>query len=107
MAFTKEQWWIVDSTGRRIGYLYPEDFSSILESFYGDRRWVTQFASDFGFARSTVDRWKDGRTPIPQHVAMILNMLSSNKTRGVPLTPIDAPWLPVTKQPEEGTADAD
>lgn len=106
MAFTKEEWWITDSGGRRIGYLYPEDFCGILESFYGHRRWVNQFAQDFGFSRSAVDRWKDGRTPVPQHVAMILNMLSANKTRGIPLTPVDAPWLPSSKKDDEEPADA-
>jgi len=107
MAFTKDDWWIVDSTGRRIGYLYPEDFAGILESFYGHRRWVTQFAKDFGFSRSAVDRWKDGRTPIPLHIAQLMNMLSTHKTRGLPLTPVDAPWLPVRSGTGEGTADAE
>lgn len=106
MAFTKQDWWIVDSAGRRIGYLHPEDFSGILESFYG-RRWVTAFAESFGFSRSAVDRWKDGRTPIPKHIALTLNMLSAMKLRGIPLTPVDAPWLPVIDDGEaDDTADA-
>ena len=111
MAFTKDEWWIVDSTGRRIGWLYPEDMAVILESFYGHRKWVNQFAADYGFSRSSVDRWKDGRTPIPKHVAMILNMLSTLKVRKIPMSPIEAPWLPQgtganSPAQDEDTADA-
>ncbi|AMO44279.1 hypothetical protein vBRpoSV10_227 [Ruegeria phage vB_RpoS-V10] len=94
MAFVKEDWWHVDKQGRRIGWLWPEDMISILESFYGDRKWVNTFSKEFGFARSTVDRWKDGSTPIPKHVAQIINMLGTLKVRGLPMTPIEAPWLP-------------
>lgn len=114
MAFVKEDWWIVDRGGRRIGWIYPEDMAVILESYYGHhKRWVHQFASDFGFSRSAVDRWKEGKTPIPKHVAMILNMISSMKTRGIPMTPVDAPWLPestrkaaeVTEEPADAGKD--
>jgi hypothetical protein len=104
MAFVKAPWWIVDGNGRRIGFLYPEDMAMILESYYGNRKWVNQFAEDFGHSRSAVDRWKDGKTPIPKHVAMTLNLLSAMKTRGIPVTPVDAPWLPVI---EDKSADAD
>lgn len=109
MAFVKEEWWIVDGNGRRIGFLYPEDMAMILESYYGNRKWVNQFAEDFGHSRSAVDRWKDGKTPIPKHVAMTLNLLSAMKTRGIPITPVDAPWLPEstrTKATDDETADA-
>lgn len=109
MAFVKEDWWIVDGEGRRIGWIHPEDMAVILESFYGHRRWVVSFANDFGFSRSAVDRWKEGKTPIPKHIAMTLNMLSSMKTRGIPMTPVDAPWLPESvRNPsaDEETADA-
>lgn len=94
MAFVKDEWWYTDKTGARVGWLWAEDMSSILESYYGDRKWVKQFCKDYGFARSTVDRWKDGSTPIPKHVAQIVNMLGTFKVRGIPLAPIEAPWLP-------------
>lgn len=94
MAFVKEQWWYVAEDGRRIGFLWPEDFEAILESFYGDRKWVNKFSDDFGYHRSTVDRWRKGNTPIPKNVAQEVSMLNSLKLRGVALTPIDASWLP-------------
>lgn len=94
MAFVKEEWWYTDKEGRRIGWLYPEDFEAILESFYGPRKWVNQFSSDFGFSRSAVDRWRDASVPIPKHVAQIVNMIGTHKVRGLPLTPVEAPWLP-------------
>lgn len=94
MAFVKEQWWHVAEDGRKIGYLWPEDFEAILESFYGARKWVNKFSDDFNYHRSTVDRWRKGTTPIPKHVAMEVSMLNSLKLRGVALTPVDAEWLP-------------
>lgn len=106
MAFTKEDWWIVDSQGRRIGYLHPEDFAAILESFFG-RRWVTKFAEEFGFSRSAVDRWKDGRTPIPKHIAAALSMMSSLKLRNIALQPVEAPWLPVRDDGDDVEEPAD
>jgi hypothetical protein len=31
---------------------------------YGTERWKAQFATDTGLARSTVQRWSDGRPPV-------------------------------------------
>ena len=106
MAYTKEAWWHVDSEGRRIGWMYPEDLVSILESFYGERRWVNAFSHEFGFARSTVDRWKEGETPIPKHVAHIIQMMGTLKVRNIPLSPIDAPWLPAGEGANASKPDA-
>jgi hypothetical protein len=97
MAYTKADWWHTDAKGRRIGWLYPEDMEAILESFYGPRKWVMAFADQFGFARSTVDRWRDGSTPIPKHVAQCIEMLSAFKVRNLPLTTVEAPWLPAVE----------
>lgn len=105
MAFTKEDWWHVDGEGRRIGYLWPEDMEAILESFYGERKWVNAFSEKFGFSRSTVDRWRDGTNPIPKHVAMIVNMIGTHNVRNLTLDDIEAPWLPVEKKKAEA-ADA-
>ncbi len=101
MAYTKGDWWHVDKEGRRIGYLYPEDMEAILESFYGERKWVNTFSEKFGFSRSTVDRWRDGSNPIPKHVAMIINMIGTHNVRGLPLDDIDASWLPGEKKDKE------
>jgi hypothetical protein len=108
MAFTKADWWHTDGEGRRIGWLWPEDMEAILESFYGPRKWVNEFAERFGFSRSTVDRWRDGSTPIPKHVAQCIEMLGTFKVRDIPFTPIKADWLPsVEGSNASGSADAD
>lgn len=94
MAYTKEEWWTTDKDGRRIGWLWPEDMEVILEAYYGQRRWVNSFAEQFGFSRSAVDRWRDGKTPIPKHVAMIVQMISQLKLHEIPLSEVEASWLP-------------
>lgn len=94
MAFTKEDWWHTASDGRRIGWLWPEDFEVILESFYGERKWVNTFSAEFGFSRSTVDRWRDGTTPIPKNVAHLVSMLGTFKIKGIALPELVADWLP-------------
>lgn len=106
MAYVKEEWWHTDGEGRRIGWLWPEDMEAILESFYGPRKWVNAFSQEFGFARSTVDRWRDGKTPIPKHVAHIIQMLGTLKVRELPLTPVEASWLPNAEGANANAADA-
>lgn len=94
MAFTKTEWWKTAADGRRIGWMWPEDFSTILEVCYPNEKWVFAFAAEFGFSRSNVDRWRDGKLPIPKHVAHIVNMLSNTRTAKKPLTRLKATWLP-------------
>lgn len=97
MAFTAAKWWYTDKNGRDIGWLFPEDFVAILESYYGIDKsisWVLAFSQGFGFSRAQVDRWAKGNAPIPKHVAMIVSMLGTMKTRNIPLTLVQADWLP-------------
>lgn len=94
MAYTKGDWWHVDANGRRIGWLWPEDMEAILEARYGNRKWVNQFADDFGYSRSAVDRWRKGETPIPKDTAMIITMLGALNVRQIPVSTIEAEWLP-------------
>jgi hypothetical protein len=94
MAFTTDKWWHTDQQGREIGWLWPEDFSTILESFHGERKWVYKFMYEFGFSRAQIDRWAKGKAPIPKHVAMIVSMLGTFKNHKLPLSSIEAPWLP-------------
>lgn len=88
------KWWLEHTDGRRIGWLWPEDLEAILEIHYGKRKWVNGFAEDFGLSRSTVDRWREGKVPIPKHVAQIVTMMASLKSRDIPMSPIEAAWLP-------------
>jgi hypothetical protein len=100
MAYVKEQWWYEDSDGRRIGWMWPEDFEVILDSIYSAPRWNHAFADDFGYARTTVDRWRDGTNPIPKSVAQIVNILNrtqkheKGETKVLHKLPIEADWLP-------------
>jgi hypothetical protein len=97
VAFTTSKWWYTDKDGREIGWLFPEDFVAILEAYYGVNKsisWVLAFGQGFGFSRAQVDRWAKGVTPIPKHVAMIVSMLGTMKTRGIPLTLVQADHLP-------------
>jgi hypothetical protein len=97
MAFVANNWWHVDSEGRKIGWLWPEDFVAILESYYGVDKsvsWVLAFAQGFGYSRAQVDRWAKGTAPIPKNVAMTVSLLGTMKTRGIPLTLVQAEWLP-------------
>ena len=97
MAYNKEKWWHEDKQGRKIGWLWPEDFSAILESFYGERVWAKRFGEDFGYHRATIDRYRNGRTPLPKNVAMEVQMLGTLKVREIALSPVDADWLPAVQ----------
>ena len=93
MAYHRRDWWHTDEQGRRIGWLTPEDFASILEEFYGKRLWMKAFAREFGFTYSTTLRYKDGEFPIPKHVARIVQMLAVMRLHKLPMSDLDAPWL--------------
>jgi hypothetical protein len=94
MAFHTADWWKVDSMGRKIGWMWPEDFEAMLEAAYGDRRWVIKFCYEFGYSRATVDRYRTGALPIPKPVACAVHMLSAMRMNKVPFDGIEAPWLP-------------
>lgn len=95
MAYLKEEWWHTDAAGRRIGWMWPEDFSAMLSGVYGDRKWIANFSGMTGIARATVDRWRLGRLPIPKHIAQLVLLLAEKDSRGEIMMDIDAPWLPV------------
>ena len=102
----KEQWWHVDSKGRKIGYMWPEDFKMCLDSIWGNRKGIGGFAKYSGFSRTTVEFYCNGKSPVPQHVALLAAALvklvpfrSGNqpqtaqaKTRNFPR--LTADWLP-------------
>lgn len=95
MAFVGEDWWYEDKDGRRIGWLYPEDFTSIVQSFYGgNRRWAKMFARDCGLSYSQVDRWRNGGMPIPKYIAVLVSMRATMTNAKIPYTPVEAPYLP-------------
>ena len=94
MAVIKEQWWYVDKEGRQIGWMWPEEFETMLESFYGYRKWINAFGHEYAIHRSTIDRWRHGKKPIPKHIAQIVYDLMELKKCEVKRKPLAAPWLP-------------
>lgn len=93
MAYQKA-WWHTDAAGRRIGWLWPEDFETLMSTYYGEKAWVPLFCDEFDFAKPTVYRWRDGRVPIPKHIAHLVLALGRMKMQGVPLDELTADWLP-------------
>lgn len=104
---TAPQWWFVDSRGRRIGYMWPEDMLAILESIWGARQGINNFARYVGMHKVAVSRWTRGENPIPKHIALlVLSMqkimldekahLKVHPWRCLPR--VEADWLPKDMQ---------
>lgn len=89
------QWWYEDEEGRKIGWLWPEEFDAICTSIWG-KYYPKLMAADIGVRRGTIDEWKHGRSPIPKLVAEYLSMRQSNAARGIGHSPLEAEWLPYT-----------
>lgn len=97
MAYVANDWWYTDPQGRRIGWLFPEDFVAILTSFYDANSatsWVLAFSQQYGFSRAQVDRWAKGIAPIPKYVAGLVALMGTMKTRKISVELIQADWLP-------------
>lgn len=88
------EWWYTDDQGRRIGWLWPEDFNAILESWYGKRMWVNEFCREFDMSRSQVDRYRHGQAPIPKTLAITISILSTLRNHDIAMPDITAEWLP-------------
>ena len=95
---TKEgsrQWCYVDGQGRRIGYIWPEDFKAIIDSVWGWTHGVTGFANWSGMQDAHIRTYVNGKTPIPKHIALLVEMLQLYVTKhGVEnLYDIKPEWL--------------
>jgi len=66
------EWWHVDSQGRKIGYMWPEDMLTSIESIWGHRKGIEGFSRYAGFNRTSVEKWCRGQNPIPRHVALLV-----------------------------------
>jgi hypothetical protein len=105
----RADWWYVDSKGRKIGYMWPEDLLAILESIWGWQKGIKNFAIYTGFARPTVEKYCNGKLAIPKHIAALaLNMQEVMLAREAhkKVTPwraiprVHAEWLPEDRQEE-------
>ncbi len=96
MAYTADEWWKTDKDGRRIGWMWPEDFTAILQAHYNMKtKWIVTFAKDFGISAATVRRYRDGDNPIPKQVARHVQMLDMIRANRSELPELQAEWLPV------------
>lgn len=70
---------------QREGAITPEDFEAIASDALGGRGWQKSFRAGTGMAQSTVTRYLRGVIPIPQHVAIICEMLQTLRRNGLPV----------------------
>ena len=99
-----DQWWITTESGRQIGYMWPEEMYAILQSIWGTRNGIIGFCEWTGMARGTVERYCNGKRPIPKFVAMLVKSAERmaiidqpKKFQGMGprfLPKDDADWLP-------------
>lgn len=97
-------WWHTDKQGRSIGWMWPEDFKRDLDAIWGVRKGIAGFAKYSGYNRTTVEKFCNGTTPIPKHVALLSQALimlipswyegqtAGNRIRNHPT--LKASWLP-------------
>ena len=106
----RADWWHVDSQGRKIGYMWPEDFKAILESIWGRQQGIKNFALYAGLNRGTVEYYCNGKMPVTKVLAqLVLNMQElmlerKAHTRVHPwreIPRVEASWLPKRRQDEK------
>lgn len=69
----------------RMGALSPEDFEAAARDALGGLGWQRSFRSGTGLAQSTLTRYLKGVFPIPQHVAIIVEMLQTLRRNNLPV----------------------
>lgn len=99
----KRDWWHVDSKGRRIGWMWPEDFKIAIDSIWGSQKGIQNFAKYSGLTRTTIETYANGKTPVPKHIALLVAALTrfvkewrpnrSARARTADFPQIEAPWL--------------
>lgn len=103
MAHKDPEWWHTDSKGRRIGWMWPEDFKVAIDAIWGHRKGIAGFARYAGLGRTTVEYYANGQAAIPKHIALLITAMqmlvpekgdgkrSQVRTRYFPK--VAAPWL--------------
>lgn len=106
----RRDWWFVDRSGRKIGYMWPEDFRSIIDSIWGHKQSVPMFAQYAGFTTKTVYDWCRGDVAIPKDVAQLVTCMQviildrGAHKKAYPwrdLPPLEADWLPEHRQDDK------
>lgn len=69
----------------RMGAMTPEDFEAAASDALGGRGWQKAWRAGTGQAQSTLTRYLRGQFPIPQHVAIIVEMLQTLRHHGFPV----------------------
>lgn len=97
------EWWHVDSKGRKIGWLWPEDAKAILDGIWGNGKGIKNYALLAGMSRTMIQHYCCGHKPIPKHHALLITMMQDYMTDRDPRRPnpnkrhtaplILAPWL--------------
>ncbi len=90
---TSKEWWLPTNDGRKIGYMWPEDFEVALTALYG-KGWIQSFAAVSNLTETSIGRYKDGKQPIPKHIAALVTALSQMRDAKVEFAPEDPDWLP-------------
>jgi hypothetical protein len=86
--------YIRDFDGRRIGYMWPEEFEAYGVSLWGRERWIREMQNYMGLSVGTVGRYRHGIRPIPKHIAELLLLRHMFKTRQLKNLPVlKTPWL--------------
>lgn len=104
----KKDWWHVDERGRKIGWMWPEDMLVVIDSIWGRRKGIGGFSRYAGFSRTAVEHWCNGRSPIPKHIALLVELMQRevisrqrqdrNAHPHAKLPSADADWLPENKK---------
>lgn len=68
-----------------VGAMTPEDFAAAASEALGGRGWQKAFVRGTGLAPSTVTRYLQGIYPIPQHVALIVEMMAKLRHHKLPM----------------------
>lgn len=69
----------------RIGAMTPQDFERAASAALGGWGWQKAFRRGTGLDQSTITRYLKGVFPIPQHVALIVQMLATLRNNGLPV----------------------
>lgn len=99
-----QDWFFTDTANRRIGFMWPDDALAILDSVWGKRKGIGGFATYTGMNRATIERYCNGKSPIPRDIAVLIllmqkEVISRQRSDHNPrpwhkLPQPDAPWLP-------------